>query len=112
METASCAAQPSADRATDRAAETLSQELPAVEVEHRPKGGFNVWGRLPDGVDDLEFARSSRRAGVPISPGGPFFTAEPPASYVRLSFASVANVGELAEGVRRLVVELKEMTSR
>ncbi|MEU9386819.1 hypothetical protein AB0D38_40340, partial [Streptomyces sp. NPDC048279] len=32
----------------------------------------------------------------------PYFSAEPPAAHVRLSFAAVAGTGELVEGVRRL----------
>ncbi|MGW5373681.1 PLP-dependent aminotransferase family protein, partial [Streptomyces sp. NPDC004011] len=42
------------------------------------------------------------RAGVAVTPGRPYFSAEPPAGHLRLSFAAVAGVGEIAEGVRRL----------
>ncbi|GAA3307812.1 hypothetical protein GCM10020295_67850 [Streptomyces cinereospinus] len=37
-----------------------------------------------------------------LAPGRPYFSAEPPAAHVRLSFAAVAGAAEIAEGVRRL----------
>ena len=41
------------------------------------------------------------RAGVAITPGRPYFSAEPPAAHLRLSFAAVAGTAEIAEGVRQ-----------
>ncbi len=49
------------------------------------------------------------RAGVAITPGRPYFSAEPPAAHVRLSFAAVAGVEEIGEGVRRLRTALDEV---
>ncbi|MHC5902983.1 hypothetical protein ACVNF4_03570, partial [Streptomyces sp. S6] len=42
------------------------------------------------------------RAGVALNPGHPYFSAEPPAPHLRLSFAAVAGTAEITEGVRRL----------
>jgi DNA-binding transcriptional MocR family regulator len=42
------------------------------------------------------------RAGVAVTPGRPYFSAEPPASHLRLSFAAVPGTAEITEGVRRL----------
>jgi DNA-binding transcriptional MocR family regulator len=39
---------------------------------------------------------------VAISPGRSFFPAEPPAPFIRLSFAAVARPADLPKGVRRL----------
>ncbi|MER6924581.1 hypothetical protein ABT314_37555, partial [Streptomyces spiralis] len=41
---------------------------------------------------------------VPVvaAPGRPYFSAEPPAPHLRLSFAAVAGTAEITEGVRRL----------
>ncbi|WP_431041313.1 PLP-dependent aminotransferase family protein [Streptomyces sp. P1-3] len=81
----------------------LRWELPeAADIRHVPSGGFHLWLRLPDGTDEFALAAAALRAGVAVAPGRPYFCAEPPAPHLRLSFASAAGAGELAEGVRRL----------
>ena len=73
----------------------LALHLPELALPHIPSGGYHLWLRLPEGTDAL-------RAGVAGTPGRPYFSAEPPAAHVRLSFAAVAGAEEIAEGVRRL----------
>ncbi len=80
----------------------LALRLPELALPHIPSGGYHLWARLPEGTDDDAFGAAALRAGVALTPGRPYFSAEPPASYVRLSFAAVAGVGEITEGVRRL----------
>ncbi|WP_431772931.1 PLP-dependent aminotransferase family protein [Streptomyces cucumeris] len=80
----------------------LGQELPGLHLAHVPPGGYLLWLRLPQYTDDAALAAAALRAGVAVAHGRPYFCAEPPAPHVRLSFASVAGAGELAEGVRRL----------
>ncbi|WP_306337419.1 PLP-dependent aminotransferase family protein [Streptomyces sp. KL118A] len=87
----------------------LRLRLPEFSVPHIPAGGYNLWLRLPDGVDESAFASAALRAGVAVAPGRPYFAAEPPAGHVRLSFAAVAGVGEITEGVRRLRVACDEV---
>src|SRR4051794_8372851 len=64
-----------------------------------PQGGFNLW--LPVDVDDRDLAQRAAAAGVIISPGRPFFAAEPPGSFIRLTFASEPP-DRLALGAERL----------
>ncbi|MCJ1679575.1 aminotransferase class I/II-fold pyridoxal phosphate-dependent enzyme [Streptomyces sp. APSN-46.1] len=85
----------------DVLAGALRRELPGVELPHLPSGGYQLWARLGEG-DDVSFAAAALRAGVAVAPGRPYFCAEPPAPYVRLSFAGVSGAGELAEAVHRL----------
>ncbi|MER8059491.1 MULTISPECIES: PLP-dependent aminotransferase family protein [unclassified Streptomyces] len=80
----------------------LALRLPELALPHIPSGGYHLWARLPEGTDDDAFGAAALRAGVALTPGRPYFSAEPPASYVRLSFAAVAGLGEITEGVRRL----------
>ncbi|MCX4861739.1 PLP-dependent aminotransferase family protein [Streptomyces canus] len=80
----------------------LRLELPELALPHIPSGGYHLWLRLPDGTDETALTAAALRAGVAITPGRPYFSAEPPAGHARLSFAAVAGVGEIAEGVRRL----------
>ncbi|MFF6878952.1 PLP-dependent aminotransferase family protein [Streptomyces sp. NPDC012474] len=80
----------------------LAQHLPELALPHIPSGGYHLWPRLPDGTDEAALVSAALRAGVAITPGRPYFSAEPPAGHIRLSFAAVAGTGEIAEGVRRL----------
>jgi DNA-binding transcriptional MocR family regulator len=66
-----------------------------------PAGGLHVWVRLPNGTDDMALTVRAAAAGVLVSPGRPWFAAEPPAPHLRLTFAG-APAAELTEGVRRL----------
>ncbi|MFF0553106.1 PLP-dependent aminotransferase family protein [Streptomyces sp. NPDC004311] len=85
----------------DVLAGALRRELPELTLPHLPSGGYQLWARLAEG-DETEFAGAALRAGVAVAPGRPYFCAEPPAPYVRLSFAGVSGPAELAEAVRRL----------
>jgi DNA-binding transcriptional MocR family regulator len=79
----------------------LGEHLPDWELEVVPAGGLHVWVRLPDGVDDGGLAARAAAAGVLVSPGRPWFAAEPPAPHLRLTYAG-APAPDLVEGVRRL----------
>jgi DNA-binding transcriptional MocR family regulator len=85
----------------------LAEQLPDATVSRSPAGGLHLWVRLPDQVDDLTLAAQARAAGVLVSPGRPYFSAEPPAAYLRLSFAAVRDAGELRQGAHRLATALR-----
>ncbi|WP_327427377.1 aminotransferase-like domain-containing protein [Streptomyces sp. NBC_01236] len=90
----------------------LRLNLPELALPHIPFGGYHLWLRLPDGTGGTSQAFGSGgesalvtaalRAGVAVTPGRPYFSAEPPAAHLRLSFAAVAGTEEITEGVRRL----------
>ncbi|MDV9174442.1 PLP-dependent aminotransferase family protein, partial [Streptomyces sp. W16] len=80
----------------------LHLELPDFSLPHIPSGGYHLWLRLPAGTEEQSLTTAALRAGVSLTPGRPYFSAEPPAAHVRLSFAAVAGTGEIVEGVRRL----------
>ncbi|MGW7100643.1 aminotransferase-like domain-containing protein [Streptomyces sp. NPDC054838] len=86
----------------DVLAGALRRELAALELPHLPRGGYQLWVRPGEGDDDAAFVAAALRAGVAVAPGRPYFCAEPPGPYVRLSFAGVAAAAELTEAVRRL----------
>lgn len=98
----------SAELKTRRDAMTgaLARQLPDLALPHIPSGGYHLWVRLPDGSvgsgAEAALTAAALRAGVAVTPGRPYFSAEPPAAHLRLSFAAVAGTGEIAEGVRRL----------
>ncbi|EFE70542.1 PLP-dependent aminotransferase family protein [Streptomyces viridosporus] len=86
----------------DAMAAALRLHLPELALPHVPSGGYHLWLRLPDGTAESALTAAALRAGVALTPGRPYFSAEPPAGHLRLSFAAVAGAGEIAEGVRRL----------
>ena len=82
--------------------DALAGALGELRPRRLPEGGMNLWVPLPAGTDDRELAQRALAAGVVVSPGRPFFAAEPPGPFVRLTFAAEPP-DRLAEAVRRLV---------
>jgi DNA-binding transcriptional MocR family regulator len=66
-----------------------------------PSGGMHAWVRLDPREDDVAVAERAYREGVKVFAGRPWFTGEPPAPYLRLTFAAEPPE-RLAEGVRLL----------
>jgi DNA-binding transcriptional MocR family regulator len=79
----------------------LGEHLPEWTIVGVPAGGLHLWVRLPEGLDDVALTARAAAAGVVVSPGRPWFAAEPPAPHLRLTFAG-APAPDLSEGVRRL----------
>ncbi|MGW6567618.1 aminotransferase-like domain-containing protein [Streptomyces sp. NPDC054975] len=88
----------------------LAHHLPELALPHIPAGGYQLWLRLPDTLPEAALLAGALRAGVAVAPGRPYFSAEPPAGHIRLSFAGVAGSTEIAEGVRRLRTAVDELT--
>ncbi|MFJ6087875.1 PLP-dependent aminotransferase family protein [Streptomyces sp. NPDC092369] len=81
----------------------LHHYVPRLAASIRaPAGGYHLWLRLPDGTDESALTAAVLRAGVAVSRGRPYFAAEAPAPYLRLSFADIAGTEEIAEGVHRI----------
>lgn len=71
----------------DLLAASLAEHAPALRVERMPRGGLNLWARLPDGADADRLMRDCEGEGVLIAAGTEWFPAEPPAAFVRLNFS-------------------------
>jgi len=85
----------------DVLADAVARRLPWARLTALPRGGFHLWLALDPGLDDVALTRDAGAAGVVVSPGRPWFPAEPPGPHLRLSFAA-APPGLLREGVERL----------
>ncbi|MGW4638778.1 aminotransferase-like domain-containing protein [Sphaerisporangium sp. NPDC004334] len=86
----------------DALASALARHLPSARVPYMPPGGLHLWVRLPQDVDETALVESAQRAGVLVSPGAIYHSAEPPCPHIRVTHIAAAHVAELAEGVRRL----------
>ncbi|MGW6460117.1 aminotransferase-like domain-containing protein, partial [Streptomyces sp. NPDC055078] len=93
----------------DILATALRHRLPELSLPYVPSGGQHLWLRLPDGTDEAALLAAALRAGVAPAPGRPYFCAEPPAAYVRLSFSGVAGAAKIEEGARRLRLACDEI---
>jgi DNA-binding transcriptional MocR family regulator len=74
----------------DAAVEAVRDHLPGARLDVVPAGGFVLWLRLPDGVDEVAFARACADRSVQVNPGRAWFPAEPEGSFVRLSYAATS----------------------
>jgi DNA-binding transcriptional MocR family regulator len=79
----------------------VRRHVPGARIDLVPRGAVSLWVGLPDGVDDVAVAAEAEREGVVVSPGRPWFPADPPGPFLRLSFAGAA-VDELEPGARIL----------
>ena len=80
----------------------LRRLRPELAPEGIPYGGYHLWLRLPEGGDPDAVVAAALREGVAVTSGTPYFTAEPPAPHIRLSYTHTDSVEQLADGARRL----------
>jgi DNA-binding transcriptional MocR family regulator len=83
------------------AVDALARHFPSATLKRVPDGGFSLWVALPDGIDDGEFTRAAASEGVQVTPGTPWFAAEPAGAFVRISIAG-ASASDLARGIEIL----------
>ncbi len=76
-------------RASETAISALRQiGFPSIRP---PAGGYYLWCPLPEGIDDLELARSAAREGIFLAPGSIFNvdkTGQEPALRVNVAYAT------------------------
>jgi DNA-binding transcriptional MocR family regulator len=79
----------------------VDAELGPGRIAARPRGGMHLWVALDPGEDDVALAARAARAGAVVSPGRPYFPAEPPGAFMRITYAGEPP-DRLAAGVRLL----------
>jgi DNA-binding transcriptional MocR family regulator len=71
----------------DALAGLVQRMLPAGTLTAVPRGGLNLWLRLPPGVGSAAVVDACARDGVLISPGEEWFPAEATGGFVRLNYS-------------------------
>jgi DNA-binding transcriptional MocR family regulator len=89
---------------------SMREHAPQAHITPVPKGGLNLWARLPDGTDLERLVRDCEAAGVIIAAGTDWFPAEPAGPFIRLNSAG-PTPGAFAEGAR-IVGAVLERNSR
>jgi DNA-binding transcriptional MocR family regulator len=78
---------------------SVREHVPDAHLELLPKGGLNLWLRMPDGTDLPRLTRDCEDNGVIIAAGTDWFPAEPAGPFVRLNYSG-PNPGAYPEGAR------------
>jgi len=73
----------------------------------RPKGGLNVWVKLPSEIHPLKLLDKARENGISYLPGSACFVKEPNGHYIRLSYSYLSEK-DLQIGIRKLVNLIEE----
>jgi DNA-binding transcriptional MocR family regulator len=71
----------------DLLAAALHDHVPAAHLDTLPRGGLNLWLRLPDRTDLPALVCGCESAGLVVAPGTEWFPAEPTAPYLRLNYS-------------------------
>jgi DNA-binding transcriptional MocR family regulator len=72
-----------------------------------PTGGYYIWCRLPEGVEQPALLANAAARGVVFLPGRACFPTEPPEGYFRLNF-SHATEESIDIGIGRLLEVIRE----
>ena len=83
----------------DLLATSVRGHIPQAHIDALPKGGLNLWLRLPDATDLPRLVRDCEDAGVIIAAGTEWFPAEPAGAFIRLNYSG-PNPGAYPEGTR------------
>jgi len=76
-------------RNRDLLAGALRRHLGPAALPILPAGGLHLWLRLPEGCDEAAALARMAARGVLTTAGRHAFPAEPPAAFLRLSYAMV-----------------------
>ena len=88
--------------------DALSEYAPAGLLWNRPRGGYYIWCRLPEGISSEKLVLKAVEHKVAFIPGTPFFVSGKGDDYIRLNF-TFASVKDIKEGVKRLCEAIKEL---
>jgi DNA-binding transcriptional MocR family regulator len=77
----------------------LAEHVPSAEITAVPRGGLNLWVRLPDGTDLARLVRDCEADRVIVAPGDEWFPAEPTGPYLRLNYSG-PDPGSFVDGAR------------
>ncbi|MBK0419855.1 PLP-dependent aminotransferase family protein [Leucobacter sp. CSA1] len=83
----------------DLLVDAIREHVTAAHLEAIPRGGLNLWLRLPDDTNLLRLVRDCEAEGVAIAAGDDWFPAEPTGRYLRLNYSG-PSPGAFPDGAR------------
>ncbi len=81
--------------------QSLKNDAPPSVSWTSPRGGFFLWIRLPDGVDDRDLLDRALKEKVSFVPGSAFFVDGQGHNFARLAFSGITHA-QIEEAIRRL----------
>jgi 2-aminoadipate transaminase len=81
--------------------QALREQLAGRVTWTSPRGGFFLWIRLPDSVDDRALFERALKEKVSFVAGSAFFVDGGGHNFARLSFSGITHE-QIKEGVKRL----------
>lgn len=84
----------------------LESHLPGRVTWLSPRGGFFLWIRLPQGVDDRALLDRAIKEKVSFVPGSAFFVDGAGHEFARLAFSGITHE-HIEEGIRRLSIAIQ-----
>jgi len=93
----------------DAMAKALGQDSSLGIDFSLPSGGFYIWCRIPDGIEQSALLATAAARGVVFLPGRACFATDPSEHYLRLNF-SHASEGSIKVGIERLLDAVREVS--
>lgn len=76
-----------------------------------PQGGYYIWCKMPDGIQQPKLLIKSSHKGIVYTPGNSFYPEESDGNnYIRLNF-TFENTKNICEGIQRLLEAVEEVAS-
>lgn len=88
--------------------EALYKYAPGNLIWNKPKGGYYIWCKLPNGLSSSKLISKAADYKVSFVPGSPFFVSGQGDNYIRLNF-TFAPIINIEEGIKRLCSAMKEL---
>lgn len=88
--------------------DALSKYAPADFIWNRPRGGYYIWCKLPQGISASKLISKAAERKVVFVPGSPFFPAGQGDDFLRLNFTFAA-LKDITAGVHRLCEAMQEL---
>lgn len=82
----------------DLAIELLQKHASTALTWIVPKGGFNIWISLPEGMNTIDLLFHVKQKGVDFFPGAACYPVDSQTNHLRLSFSN-SNVEQIKEGI-------------
>ncbi|HPB85747.1 MAG TPA: PLP-dependent aminotransferase family protein [Paludibacteraceae bacterium] len=91
--------------------ETLQRYLPKEATFVRPHGGFYIWVKMPQGVDETELLKLVIDAGAVFVVGATFDPDEQPNGHIRISYCNTPDE-QIEKGIKIIGDTMKRLMAR
>lgn len=88
--------------------EALLKYAPRDLIWNKPRGGYYIWCKLPEGVSAEKLVKKAAEHKVTFVPGNPFFTSGHGDEFIRLNYTFVP-FADIDKGIKRLCTSIKEL---